>query len=48
MSTDEKTMEEIRALKVGERWGAYWKHADGWLRLYPPTDPDSLTDGAGI
>ncbi len=24
------------SLKAGERWGAYWKHADGWMRLYPP------------
>ena len=25
------------ALLPGERWGAYWKHPDGWMRLYPPT-----------
>lgn len=24
-------------LAPGERWGAYWKHPDGWMRLYPPT-----------
>ena len=23
-------------LKVGDRWGAYWLHADGMMRLYPP------------
>ena len=27
---------EIAKLKVGETWGGYWKHADGWMRLYPP------------
>ncbi len=25
------------AVSPGERWGAYWKHPDGWMRLYPPT-----------
>lgn len=28
---------EIDAMKTGERWGAYWKHPDGWMRLYPPS-----------
>jgi hypothetical protein len=23
-------------LSVGDRWGAYWLHADGMMRLYPP------------
>jgi hypothetical protein len=25
-------------LKVSERWGAYWKHADGMMRLHPPAE----------
>jgi hypothetical protein len=25
-------------LKVGDRWGAYWLHADGMMRLYPPCE----------
>lgn len=23
-------------LKVGDRWGAYWLHPDGMMRLYAP------------
>ena len=24
-------------LAPGDQWGRYWKHPDGWMRLYPPT-----------
>jgi len=34
---------EFQAMKTGERWGAYWKHADGWFRLFPPPPFDGTT-----
>ena len=39
MSADiNEELNYIQNLRPGEKWGVYWKHADGWMRLYPPPD----------
>ena len=29
-------LHDAAALAPGQRWGAYWKHPDGWMKLFPP------------